>query len=129
MTAVVAVLLIAVILLVRMHVPSVSAAELFHRASVSEEAVVKRPSQDVHRTITLEERIPSEGAFIARHRIEVWLSAEKKLKARRVYDEKDHLIAGEWIKADGSRTIYRRQQSTDSSRPSTEKLQPSLHTP
>jgi hypothetical protein len=36
----------------------------------------------------------------------VWHSADKGITARRLYDDKDHLIAGDWRRSDGVQTIY-----------------------
>jgi len=48
----------------------------------------------------------STSLLIARHKIEIWHSAEKGITARRLYDEKGVLVAGDWRRADGVQTIY-----------------------
>ena len=107
-TAGVAMILIAALLLMRVHVPVVSAAELLRRSAAAEEITAGNPGLVLHRTINLEERKERGGALIARRRIEVWQSAAQGLNLRRVYDDQNILVAGEWTKADGTSTIYRR---------------------
>jgi DNA-directed RNA polymerase specialized sigma24 family protein len=88
-------------------VPSVSAAELLGRAAVAEQAVAAKTDVVLHRTINLEEKSVG-GGLIARRRIEVWRSAGKGVNARRLFNEDGSLVAGEWARADGTRTVYRR---------------------
>lgn len=107
-TAILAVLLILISLLVRTRGPSASAAELLRRASDSEEASAAKSDLTAHCILNLEERNRADGTLIARRRIEVWLSAAKGRKARRVYDENNQLIAAEWTSSDGSRLVYDR---------------------
>lgn len=107
-TAVLSLILIAALLFVRLHVPTASAAELLHRSTMAEETLAANPEVVLHRTINLEERLPNSGNVINRHRIEAWQSAAQGIKLRRIYDEQNNLIAGEWSKADGTSTVYRR---------------------
>ncbi len=117
-TTIIAAALIAALLLAPMRAPhsTVKAAELLRRSAAAEVATAARIDQVLHRTISLEERRGDCGLriadcglrVIARRRIEVWQSAERGLKTLRLYDEKNRLLAGEWRKADGSRTVYRR---------------------
>jgi RNA polymerase sigma factor (sigma-70 family) len=106
-TAVLSLILIAALLIVRVHVPAVSAAELLQRSTVAEEAMASSPEVVIHRTINLEERASNSPEVISRRRIEVWQSAAQGIKLRRIYDEQNNLIAGEWSKADGVSTVYR----------------------
>jgi len=79
-----------------------------------EETITARTDQVLHRTINLEERKPEPAAVatgsssdvIRRRRIEIWQSAEKGITARRLYDEKGRLIAGDWRRADGVQILY-----------------------
>lgn len=105
-TAVLSLILIAALLIVRVHVPAVSAAELLQRSTVAEEAMASNPEVVIHRTINLEERAGNSAEVISRRRIEVWQSAAQGIKLRRIYDEQNNLIAGEWSKADGASTVY-----------------------
>jgi RNA polymerase sigma factor (sigma-70 family) len=106
-TAVLSLILIAALLLVRLHVPAVSAAELLQRSTVATETIASNPEIVIHRTIELEERAGNSADVISRRRIEVWQSAAQGIKLRRIYDEQNNLIAGEWSKADGGSTVYR----------------------
>ncbi len=87
-----ALLLVTALLLVRMHVPAVSAAELLRRSTDMEEAGAANPEIALHRTINLEERKASGGSVIARRRIEIWQSRANKGSLHRLYDEQGKLI-------------------------------------
>lgn len=106
-TALFAVLLVVSFLIVRTRVttPTVSAAELLSRSATAEETAAANVDQALHRTITLEERKVT-GEVIARRRIEVWHSGGRGVTARRLYDERGALIAGDWRRGDGGQTIY-----------------------
>ncbi len=124
-TALFALLLIAAVAILyrRTPTPPLSAAGLLQQAVASEEAIAARTDQVLHRTINFEERqvdcplpiadcrllssapLPS-GKLIARRRIEIWQSSEKGITARRLYDERGALVAGDWRRADGVQTIY-----------------------
>ena len=106
-TALFALGLIVVAMLVyrRIPTPPVSAADLLQRSAASEEAIAGNRDQVLHRTIRLEEKAAS-GQLIASRRVEIWHSAEKGITARRLYDENGSLVAGDWRRADGVRTIY-----------------------
>jgi RNA polymerase sigma factor (sigma-70 family) len=116
-TVLFAILLSAVFLLVKFNrtpAPPLSAANLLRDSTSSEEVLTARTDQVIHRTITLEERksepravaTGSSPQLIATRKIEVWRSAEKGITARRLYDERGQLIAGDWRRADGVQTIY-----------------------
>jgi RNA polymerase sigma factor (sigma-70 family) len=107
-TVVLALILIAALFFVHLHVPAVSAAELLRRSTVAEETIAGNKEGVLHRTINLEERRAQGGYIIARHRIEVWQSARLGVRLRRIYDEQNTLVAGEWTKTDGTSTLYRR---------------------
>ncbi len=104
--------------------PTMSATDLLQRAAVLEDALAANRDQMLHRTLKLEEK-SATGVLIARRRIEVWHSAERGITARRLYDERGALVAGDWIKKDagtrghgdaetaGSRTIYRSHKLGD----------------
>lgn len=105
-TAVVALILISALLLTRTHAPTPTAAELLQRSTVAEQAVAGNPEMVLHRTINLEERREGGKDLLARHRIEIWQSAGRGIKLRRIYDERNALIAGEWTRMDGTSTVY-----------------------
>lgn len=104
-SAVVAAALVAALLFVRMSLPSVSAAELLDRTRSAEEKVSASSATVVHRTLQMEEA--RGGSVVARRRIETWRSAAKGVTVRRLYDQGGKLIASEWRRRDGSRTVYR----------------------
>lgn len=99
--------IIATFLLFRSSPPSVTAAELLQRAAEADVRASSDPSVVVHRAFSLSVRTPSDGRTISRQRIETWQSTARGLKVRRLFDEQDKLIAGEWRKSDGSAVIYR----------------------
>ncbi|HMJ25406.1 MAG TPA: RNA polymerase sigma factor, partial [Pyrinomonadaceae bacterium] len=65
-TAVLSLVLIAALLVVRLHVPTVSAAELLLRSTVAEETIASNPEVAIHRTINLEERAGNSTNVISR---------------------------------------------------------------
>jgi hypothetical protein len=102
-TVVVAVLLIATFAFLRLRAPSVSATELLRRAEAFESVLLADKDQAVRRVLKLEDR--REGEIVSERRVEVWTGGGRK--ARRVYDERGLMVAGEWMSEDGSRTVYR----------------------
>jgi DNA-directed RNA polymerase specialized sigma24 family protein len=106
-TTVLALLIACAVFLIRMPAPPVTAARLLERSSDVEKAMLSRTDAVLHRTINLEEKQPGSQLVIKR-RIEVWHSAERGVTARRVYDERNQLSAGEWRRKEGVRTLYRK---------------------
>ncbi|HKZ81265.1 MAG TPA: sigma-70 family RNA polymerase sigma factor [Pyrinomonadaceae bacterium] len=107
-TLLVALVLIAGVLFVTLRrepAPSASAMALLSQAATAEDAVEARTDQVLHRTISLEEKRLT-GELIARHKIEVWHSAGRGVSARRLYDARGALIAGDWRRSDGVQTLY-----------------------
>lgn len=108
-TAVFAAVLVAALLFLRLNSSPVhtagSAAALLRQSSAAEESAGARADQVLHRTVTLEER-SADGLLIARRRVEVWQSAGRGITARRLYDERGQLVAGDWQRADGVETLY-----------------------
>lgn len=106
-TTVVGVLLIAAAVFVQLRrvSPVLSATELLRRSALAEEALSNDRNQVLHRTINLEEK-SAAGDLIARRRVDVWESAERETSARRLYDDKGSLIAGDWRRGDGVQTLY-----------------------
>jgi len=103
-----ALLLIAVLVFVQLRrIPpaATTAADLLDRSVTAETALASRTDQVLHRTISLEAKNLA-GEIVARQRIEVWHSGEKKITARRLYDDRGVLIAGDWRRADGVQTLY-----------------------
>jgi RNA polymerase sigma factor (sigma-70 family) len=106
-TAVVALILIAAVLSLyrRVQPPVVTAVDLLQRTTKTEEAIAARPDSVLHRTLQLEER-SSSGDLIARNRVDVWQSVERGVIARRLYNEKNNLVAGDWRRNDGVQILY-----------------------
>ncbi len=108
-TAAFALLLIAVLVFVQLRrtppATTTTAADLLDRSMTAEAALAARTDQVLHRTISLEAKNLA-GEVVARQRIEVWHSGEKKITARRLYDDRGVLIAGDWRRADGVQTLY-----------------------
>ncbi|HEY9284423.1 MAG TPA: hypothetical protein VIP46_13285, partial [Pyrinomonadaceae bacterium] len=106
-SAAVALALVAALLFARMSVPAVSAAELLDRTLAAEEEVAAKEDTVVRRTMQMEEREAGGGPLITRRRIETWRSAARGVTVRRLYDHGGRLVASEWRRGDGSRTVYR----------------------
>ena len=106
-TALVAALLVAVALFIefRPTTPIPSAAELLQRSAQAEDALANDRNQVLHRTINFEEK-NAAGELISHRRIEIWQSAERGISARRLYDDKGALLAGDWRRSDGVETLY-----------------------
>jgi hypothetical protein len=119
-TAIIALILIGALLLlqIRKPTPVLLTTDLLQRSIVAEDLIASRADTVLHRTITLEERrvVSEPGAIatgsnatarlIAQRRIEIWQSGEKGITARRLYDEKGSLVAGDWRRPDGVQTLY-----------------------
>ena len=106
-TAVLALVAISALLLTRLSVPAVSAAELLRRSAQAESALAADAALVLHNTFFIEEST-GKGAPSSRRRVEVWQSAARGLKLRRVYDRENNLIAGEWETGSGARVLYQR---------------------
>ena len=107
-TAVVALILITAIIVSRLQVTTISAAELLRRSVAVDDAAAGDPQVVLHRTIHLEERRVNKTDPIIRKRIEIWQSKLYGIKLRRVYDDQNNLLAGEWTNSNGTSTIYQR---------------------
>jgi RNA polymerase sigma factor (sigma-70 family) len=86
--------------------PSINAASILARANSIEEKINSDPGVVQHRIMDYEERHPADGRVISRWRIEDYRSGARGINVRRLFDEGNRLIAGEWRKADGTRTLY-----------------------
>ncbi len=105
-TVFVALIVIGTVLSLRLRVqPKITAVDLLQRSTQAEEAIVSRPDTVLHRTLQFEEK-SSSGDLIARNRVEVWQSVERGLITRRLYDEKNNLVAGDWRRNGGVQTLY-----------------------
>lgn len=96
----------------------VSAAELLDAASKAEAARFERPGFIAHRAYSIETRhLPASP--VARRRVELWANPQARITARRLFDDNNRLLAGEWTNADGSHVVYepgkspKREAATD----------------
>ncbi len=100
--------------------PQVSAAELIQKTAAAEQSSENDTENILYRVLNFEEK-SSDGATLKKRRIEIFKDAARKLVVRRLFDENNQLIAGEWRRKDGVSTVYRlgkmselRLQQTDS---------------
>lgn len=105
-TTLVVVTAVGAVLLNQLGRPVLSAAELLQKSSDADAAWQADTAHAIRRTIEMEARSRDTGTTM-RRRVEVWQSATHGLTVRRVYDEQDRLLAGEWIETDGTRTVHR----------------------
>jgi DNA-directed RNA polymerase specialized sigma24 family protein len=103
-----AVLCVAALLLTKLYVPPVSAAELLRRAAAAEESEALSPTQVSHRTVFVEEARADGRGAVTRRRVETWQGGASGIRLRRLYDEQGRVVAGEWSKSDGTSTVYRK---------------------
>jgi DNA-directed RNA polymerase specialized sigma24 family protein len=106
--AALAVLVVAALLLTKLYVPPVSAAELLRRASAAEESSAAGAGLVQHRTVFVEEARADGRGAVTRRRVETWQGGASGIRLRRLYDEQNRLVAGEWTKSDGASTVYQR---------------------
>ncbi|HJP94151.1 MAG TPA: RNA polymerase sigma factor [Pyrinomonadaceae bacterium] len=85
---------------------AVTASMLLEKASAAEQSTGAAPDLVRHRFINLEERRSTEGAVVARRKIEVWENRANGNRAQRLYDDSNRLIAGVWQTSNGARTVY-----------------------
>jgi hypothetical protein len=81
-------------------------AELLAQSRRSDAALLSNSQVAVHRVYAYEERRVSDGWVIERRRVELWQRGGSRVTARRVFDARNRPVAGEWVRADGSRRIY-----------------------
>jgi RNA polymerase sigma factor (sigma-70 family) len=111
--ALAAVLLLAtaialLLFLLKAPVPRVSAAELLRKSAAAETHVAQQqPDSILFRAFRLEEVDAESGKTVAVRRVEIWKSTSNAASARRLFDEREQLIAGEWQSGAGERKIYR----------------------
>ncbi len=86
--------------------PALTAVALLNNAGIAEQRTQQLRDHVSHRVTHLEERRSSEGAIIARRRIETWKNHTTGEQVQRLYDESNQMVAGMWQRADGSRVVY-----------------------
>jgi len=87
--------------------PTVSATQVLDRARLADAQVSGAPGVIVRRAVRLGFRLLPDGKASPRGRVEVWRNAARGITVRRLYDESNRLVAGEWRRG-ASRTVYRR---------------------
>lgn len=102
-----AVLVITAIIAAKLFifVPNISATEIIRKAANIEQLHETDKENVVYRVLNLEEK-NSGGETIRKRKIEFFNDAVRKLSVRRLFDENDRLIAGEWRRNDGVSTLY-----------------------
>jgi hypothetical protein len=101
-----AVFLTAALIVFDLRQSPLSAAELLRHSADVARVAESRPGVVVHRVMRLEQRDPSSGKVIDRRDIEIWERADRGVKARRAYDERHRLVAGEWKRGGALRAVY-----------------------
>ena len=97
---------VAILVMLSRYAAVPTAADLLAHSSSREEAAATGIDTVVHRILDLEIRNSSSGTLISRQKVESWQSVAKGLRACRLYNERNELIAGEWQRADGSRLVF-----------------------
>ncbi len=82
-----------------------SLAQVLQETVLGEQQAAAATDVVIHKTLTLEER-DGNGNVITTRKIETYQSGEQQLTVRRLFDENGKLLAGEWKRGDGSRTLY-----------------------
>jgi len=102
-----AALLIVALLVTQLFVtsPNVSAAEIIRKTAAAEQTAETDTQKITYRVLNLEEK-NAAGTVLKKRRIEIFDDAARKLSVRRLYDESDRLLAGEWRRRDGVSTFY-----------------------
>lgn len=91
--------------------PTVSAAELLQRSVVAETQLASLPGQAIHRSLSVEERDAKTGRPVSTYRVEIWQSADRGLAIRRLYDQRNVVVASEWKQTGGLSRIYQRKDA------------------
>lgn len=102
-----AVLVITAILIAKIFilVPILSASEIIQKVVNFEQLNENDMERVVYRVLDFEEK-NADGVIIKKRRIEFFNDAVRKLAVKRLFDENNRLIAGEWRRKDGVRTVY-----------------------
>lgn len=102
-----AVLVITALLFTKffVFVPNLSAREIIQKAANVEQSSENDAERVVYRVLNFEEK-NAAGETVNKQKIEIFSDAAGKLSVRRLFDENNRLIAGEWRRPDGVSTIY-----------------------
>src|SRR5258708_3132249 len=105
-TAGTAIVLAIALLIYEVRPDVVSAAELLDRSIRSEQANAPTSNLILHRSLNLQEFAYPSANPISHHRIEVWQSAGRHIRIRRLFDDNNRIVAEERIEADGTDRAY-----------------------
>ncbi len=105
-TALLAIVLVSMLVLVKMRAPVEGAAELLRLSAAAEAKLAANADIVLHRKMSFEERRGGTKELVASYRLDVWQSAARELTVRRVYDAEGNLVAGEWTRTDGASIVY-----------------------
>jgi DNA-directed RNA polymerase specialized sigma24 family protein len=108
LSASVALVLIVALLFYQLRPQVVSAAVLLNQSTAVDESAYRNPKWVLQRSLNLEEVEQPSSRIVARGKIEIWQSGAKGVRVRRLFDENNQLVAGEWTQSDGGRKVYRR---------------------
>lgn len=86
--------------------PRLSASQVLNTARAADARTVL-PGHASHRVLSVEERVLPRSDVVRRQRVEIWRDRAGGITARRLYNERSQIAAGEWARPDGTRTIYR----------------------
>jgi RNA polymerase sigma factor (sigma-70 family) len=79
------------------HRPAMPEPSAVIDRAVSSEAEALPAAGAVHRTLRFESRRRGAGEAVFSHRIEAWTRPDQGMRAVRVFDGANHMIAGRWI--------------------------------
>src|SRR5260370_3968506 len=106
MTAATAIVLAIALLIYEVRPDVVSAAELLDRSIQSEQANAPTSNLILHRSLNLQEFAYPSANPLSHHWIEVWQSAGRHIRIRRLFDDNNRIVAEERIEADGTTRVY-----------------------
>lgn len=108
------ILIISAILIAKLFVfvPNVSATEILQKAGNSEQLNENSTESNIYRVLDFEEK-NTKGETVGKRKIEINHDAVRKLTVKRLFDENNRLIAGEWRRKDGVSTIYKTGKSSE----------------
>ncbi len=86
-----------------------SAAMLLNKSAAFEQKAIL-PESVAFQAVSFVETKVNTGEVIASRRIETWRRAQPPSVARRIFNEKGKLVAGEWTNPDGASVVYQRNK-------------------
>jgi hypothetical protein len=105
--AFIAVAVVASVFFVRRD-PTVSASELLTKSARAEAVRLEPPGFVARRAFTIEAQQTADRKPLRTQHVEVLVNPRARIKARRLFDDRQLLVGGEWTQPDGSRIVYER---------------------